>query len=543
MFELKSIFVTEKMQTIFRNPFILSISSAILLWCSWPVDGWIWLVFIAFVPLLYLENALLKANCKSYKVFIWSYLTFLFWNVLCTWWIKNASLGGAAMAIFANALVMSLFFQFYHHLRKNYRASLFMFIPIWLSFEYLHFHWDLAWPWLSLGNVFANHIYWIQWYEFTGMEGGTLWILLVNVMVCKFLNHSIQNSTFTYRPIIRIILYVLIPILISYYLFHNYKEVENPIEIVIVQPNIDPYNEKFGAMSSRDQVDSFIHLAEEKISNKTTLVIGPETALPWSIWQHELEEHPDVLLLKEFLNKHPHISILIGASTNKIYFPEDQKSKTARKLRDENLYYDSYNSALLLQYQKPIQVYHKSRLVPGVEKMPFPALLGFLENYALDMGGTSGSLGTEKEPKAFQVNPELKAVPAICYESVFGDYIASFVLNQCGLICVITNDGWWGDTPGYKQHLSYARLRAIENRRVIARSANTGISAFINQKGEILQSTQWWEKSVLKSDVNINEELTFYVRHPALIYKLAVLFLVSSYFFLLIKGKKLVHKN
>ena len=78
---------------------------------------------------------------------------------------------------------------------------------------------------------------------------------------------------------------------------------------------------------------------------------------------------------------------------------------------------------------------------------------------------------------------------------------------------IITNDAWWGNTPGYRQHLRYASLRAIETRRSIARCANTGISAIINQKGEIEDRTGWWEPAVLHGHVNRNDELTFFVRN------------------------------
>jgi apolipoprotein N-acyltransferase len=87
------------------------------------------------------------------------------------------------------------------------------------------------------------------------------------------------------------------------------------------------------------------------------------------------------------------------------------------------------------------------------------------------------------------------------------------VKNGANLICIITNDGWWKDTPGYKQHFSYARLRAIENRRDIVQSANTGLSGFINQRGDVLQKTSWWKEYAIKQDVMLNEKLTFYSKN------------------------------
>jgi apolipoprotein N-acyltransferase len=89
--------------------------------------------------------------------------------------------------------------------------------------------------------------------------------------------------------------------------------------------------------------------------------------------------------------------------------------------------------------------------------------------------------------------------------------VTDYVKKGANLIFVITNDGWWGDTPGYHQHNAYSCIRAIETRRSIARSANTGISSLINQRGEVLQELGWWQRGAIKGILNANERLTFYV--------------------------------
>ncbi len=149
----------------------------------------------------------------------------------------------------------------------------------------------------------------------------------------------------------------------------------------------------------------------------------------------------------------------------------------------------------------------------GVEKMPFIKYLGFLGDLVINIGGTSSSLGSQDEPTNFVASDGLQVAPVICYESIFGSYVAKYVQKGAGLIFIITNDGWWKNTPGYKQHFSYARLRAIETRRSIARSANTGISGFINQRGDVLQSTGWWQEAVIQGKLNVNDKLTFYVKY------------------------------
>ncbi len=160
-----------------------------------------------------------------------------------------------------------------------------------------------------------------------------------------------------------------------------------------------------------------------------------------------------------------------------------------------------------------LDLYHKNKLVPGAEKMPYPEVSNFLSFLALDLGGISGSFGRDLEPKIFNAGDNPDVAPLICYESVFPEYVAQFTRKGAEILLVITNDGWWRDTDGYKQHMYYACLRAIENRREVLRSANTGITCRIDKVGNIQERTEWWESTVLKVWPNNYEELTFYTKY------------------------------
>jgi apolipoprotein N-acyltransferase len=278
----------------------------------------------------------------------------------------------------------------------------------------------------------------------------------------------------------------------------------------VVQPNIDPYNEKFSGMSSSEQLEKIISLAASVTDSTTDFVVAPETALPDGIWEEDLEYHRHISMLRRFSEDHNNASWVIGLATNKLYPDSLQRSATARRFRDTALYYDSYNTAMLLGAKGDAQLHHKSKLVPGVEKMPFPEIFKHLEGLAIDLGGTTGSLGTQDVPSVFASESGRKIAPVICYESIYGDFITQQVRNGSELIFIITNDGWWDNTPGHRQHVKYATLRAIEMRRSIARSANTGISCFINQRGDILQATEWWEPDAIKATVNASSSLTVY---------------------------------
>jgi apolipoprotein N-acyltransferase len=138
-----------------------------------------------------------------------------------------------------------------------------------------------------------------------------------------------------------------------------------------------------------------------------------------------------------------------------------------------------------------------------------------MQRLAVDLGGITRSHGTQPDRETFSSPQEdLRIAPVICWESVFGEFVTGYVKeNDANIIVIITNDGWWRDTPGHRQHNDFARLRAIETRRSIARSANTGISSFFNQKGEELDRIGWWERSAIRGTLNANDRLTFYVKH------------------------------
>jgi apolipoprotein N-acyltransferase len=505
----------------FLRPLLLSILSGLLFAFSWPETGGLtFLIFFAFVPLLYIEE-LVASNPDTYRsrhLFFCSYVSFILWNLISTWWVKNASFGGAVMAIVFNALFMSVVFQLYHILRKKTkgRFSVLILASLWMAFEYLHLRWDLTWPWLTLGNVFAERTWLIQWYEYTGVFGGDIWIFGVNFLVFYYLKKSVlgraSDLSFVYlKPYFVVLGVLLIPVFFSLLIpFPKSLQLAN---IVIVQPDIDPYNEKFNG-SYREQLTKMLALAETKIDSTTNCVVFPETALTENLWENDLSRTYSIQVLHQFQQTHPKLDIVIGAASAYQYQAGEERSATAKKYTDADEYYEDYNTALFLSAAGNIEKYHKSKFVPGVERMPFPALLKPLEKLAINMGGTTGSLCGQTDRTVFMSkNNSLKIAPAICYESVFGEFVTEYIRKGANVIFIITNDGWWGDTPGYRQHLAYARLRAIETRRFVVRSANTGTSCFIDPAGNVFQATPWWKPAVISQKVKLRDELTFYVKY------------------------------
>ena len=138
-------------------------------------------------------------------------------------------------------------------------------------------------------------------------------------------------------------------------------------------------------------------------------------------------------------------------------------------------------------------------------------------------------IGSQVERSVFR-SEQGQVAPIICYESIYGEYVLDYIRSGADLLAIITNDGWWKDTPGYRQHMVYASLRAIETRRAIARSANTGTSAFVDALGNITNPTDWWQPAVIQQELPLYKEITFYTIYGNYIGRLAA-FVAAILFF------------
>ena len=523
----------------------LPVISGFFLCLAWPPLPLVPFLFVALVPLFLMEKNIAESDKKdkASSVFRHSFLSFFIFNLFTIYWIYNASFFGAVVAVLLGSLLMSLPFVLYHQIKKlvSLKTALTAFVIFWLAYEYLHANWDLNFPWLMLGNGFANYHSWIQWYEYVGTYGGSLWVLVVNViafqLIIKIRNAAKQTKGHPYShllaPILQIVFIILLPILFSLTIYHQYEEKVNEANIVVVQPNIDPYGEKFGSMSAKDQLERLISLSKKAAKPNTEFFIWPETALTKNVDEDDIRNDSFIQEIKKFLLEYKNGNLITGASTYRSY-PENVTT-TARKYEDGNGFYDVFNTAIFLENSERIQLYHKSKLVPGVEQMPFPNALKFLGPLAIDLGGSMGSLGKEKKPVVFYAQSGIGVAPIICYESIYGEYVTDYVKQGAQLLFIITNDGWWGNTSGFKQHALYAKLRAIETRRSIARSANTGISSVINQRGDVLFETEWWTQASFAATLNLNDEITFYVKYGDWIPKLASIFAAITILAMLVR--------
>jgi len=525
----------------FRYPILLlmAIASGALLALSLPVGGFSPLIFIALVPLLLAEDYMHHHAEKFRKgaFFLVSFAAMFVFNTAGSWWLKNASIPGAIMAVLVNTLLMTFVLQIFHGGRRQFRASntgYFALVCYWIAFEFLHHNWDLTYPWHSFGNMFSPHPAWVQWYEYTGILGGSVWVLVANIMVFSLVRLLIsgqKNRRFLWIRTSHLVAWITVPLAISMVMYHTWKPAASaPFEVVVVQPNHDPYNEQY-TIGPAAAIQNFLDLATPMISPETRFIVGPESMIQENIWERHFDQSPSMQSLQRFTHQRPGLTLIAGASSFRMRYAHEPVTIASRTMDSSFMrsyaawfevpsdslttHYEAFNLGFAMDTSGVTGATHKSKLVAGVERMPFKKYLSSIAgDLALDLGGTVGTLAADPERMVFEHKPSgSRYGVAICYESVFGEFFGEFVRNGAQYMMIITNDGWWGNTPGHKQHNAFASLRAIETRRDIARSANTGISAFINSRGDILQPTAYWVPVAIKASMVPSDKITFYVRY------------------------------
>lgn len=531
---------------------ILSLLSAMLLSISWPTYGIPFFIFFAFVPLLILEHDITKFSKiknKSWTIYGLTFLAFMIWNIVTTGWLYGArnpdgthSLLAVIFPVLFNSAWYALIFQCYHWYKKQQGTyfGLVFFVAIWMVFEKIHLSWEFSWPWLNLGNAFADYPKLIQWYDTLGSTGGSLWILVVNVFAfytLRIWEAGRKRKSLIINSVV-LVAGITLPMLISIIKYQNFDlKPTGSVNVLLLQPELNPYTEKY-SKDSLTILNDLLTLAEENSKGQIDYYIGPETSLPGfgSISENGFEQSELLNKTKEFLTKHPKSAFVTGISSHRFYKNESEKTNTAFKTA-QGIYVDSFNSAVQVIPNQNVEVYHKGKLVPGVEMFPYITLLKpLLGNAMIDLGGTTVSLGMDTERKVFS-NPfnKGKIAPIICYESIYGEFVTEYVKNGANFLGIMTNDSWWGVTQGHKQLMAYARMRAIETRREIARSANSGISAHIDARGNVLADTFYGDKTTLFAKVNLYEHQTFYTRAGDLLSRLSIFVFGFLVFYTLIK--------
>lgn len=487
------------LKKVYDSNWLSGILAGILLGLSYsPVN-----IALLTIPAFMLLFRVIDRCESARQVMYYTYPAFLVWNIITTYWLVMATLVGGIAAILANSVLMTIPLAVIFHIRKSGFSPILvaaLSASAWVSYEFLHLQWDLAWPWLIVGNAYANFPSIVQYISITGVMGISFWVIFSAAFLQPSSHQPTKNGLFTNLAIIS-----LLPVMsIIYHAFATY-EPDRFVEIVVVQPNYDSYLHNSGYDDTAIALEELIALTDSVRTPATAAIFWPENAIMDTVFP-ETYRYPSNRLLS--VASDWNTPIISGATWLKYYDDGDAPRVFKENMNERK--YNVYNAAAGFYPDGTVRYYEKAKLVPIVERLPFVNTLVRLENPWIDWGQISGyGRGSEiiNYPVADLLSPAL-----VCYDSVFPDWTRRFVKEGADFLTIITNDGWWGNTSGHVQHYDYARLRAIENRRTVLRSANNGVSGMIYASGKVHSRTDYWTQTALNLQVPVHSGITLYTR-------------------------------
>lgn len=491
-------------QKFWDSTWALSIAMGILLGLSWPPLPFPFLVFPAFLLLFRIIDLCQSAREAAYR----SYAGFVIWNLITTYWLMLANEAAGVAAILANAAVMTvpvmLMYLAHKNIRNRWLAAIVQ-TAFWISYEYLHHQWDLAWPWLALGNAWSNVPALVQYISFTGYLGISFWI----VLVCA-LGYQAITSNKKVLLMATAVVFAVFPIVSFIQLQFLDFQAEHTVETVVVQPNFDSYQDYGGYRTPRLALNSLISLSDSAKTKNTKLVVWPENGLDPYVASRPVNDQAANAIKPRLSSKSVEWDATIIGGTRYYEYFKPEEAPPLPKMVGQTPYL-TYNAALGFQPDSSMDIYRKHNLVPIVERLPFVHFLNQIDIFGLVDWAENQQFGKGYHADQFEVS-STKTPALICYDSVFPSWVREFVTGGAGFLTIITNDGWWGDTSGHEQHFAYARLRALEFRRWVVRSANNGISGIVAPDGSIKVETKYWTRTAFRYAVPVLNGQTIYAR-------------------------------
>lgn len=462
-------------------------------------------------------------------------------NFIELFWITNSIAGFTSLPQYLVTIIMSLlalymalylalFTGLWHYLRnlpawQSTFGGVFSALTVaaaWILFEDLRSSLLGGFPWNPLGltqidNQLCNWLF--PWGGVRLLSGlvvifSTGLYLSADALCKKKYKNASLYALFLLVPIVCIALTATAgtPTNMSAQPLKQISKISKATKIVVIQPNI-PQKEKWLPENREKLIDKMISMTLQSIKERPDLIIWPEAALPLLLEKERaLSEHLQKLVILE------NTSLMLGGPRYLSVASKKELDKTDLGETQKKL----FNSIFLFTPNRPLQIYNKIKLVPYGEFTPLADFFPFISKI---VPGTSYSPGDKIHNLTLK---QLKIAPSVCFEGVFPAFTAHFFGAGANILINLTNDAWFGNSPGPRQHLLNIRLRALENNSYIIRCANTGISAIINPQGKIEKALPLNQEGLLKALVTPSDQATFYALHPNLPTFVAGLIAISA---------------
>jgi apolipoprotein N-acyltransferase len=512
-----------------RQRFLLAVVSGVMVGCSFPPSPFSSLAYVAFIPFFIVfvsVDTLWRLLRTSYVMLFVFHVITLYWTGGFTH-LRDPWLAASGVALL---LVHPLFYwptimlSWFVRKRLGVLVGLLSFSFFWVGFEYVHSLEEIAFPWLTLGNSQAYDLARVQILEYTSVYGLSWLILLFNLLgflliTCVATGRWRITSLPSMSVLAALVIVYFGPVLYGTARMAHIDSLlhQERLRVAVIQPNIDPwekwgegYVDKFRAYEK--QLDLLLTETKKLEDKNLDLIVWPETAIPYRIL---LPQNFDRWrILRDRLDSIG-VPLFTGIPFT-TYYDSLVAPKTANRIQNTSMYYEDFNSAVLIVPGQGVgDVYKKILLVPFGERIPYAETLHFLiEPFKWNVGIGMWAKGKDTVVFSLPVGDTIHRFSGmICYESVFPNFVRQFVRRGAEFLIIITNDSWWGNTSGAYQHAAYASLRAVETRRWIIRAANGGISGFVDPSGRIHSATSMYTQATIVGTIQPSDQLTFYVEH------------------------------
>ncbi|HYF02956.1 MAG TPA: apolipoprotein N-acyltransferase [Patescibacteria group bacterium] len=549
-----------------KKIYLLALLSGILLGLTYPPFPLGILAFFGFVPLL---KALEEKRTIGQTLSL-LYLCFFVYHGIANWWVGSWQ-PEADPYLLASGIALWLGHPFffmvpvagYLFLKKTMgrERALWCFPLLWTAFEWLHGLGEFSYPWVSLGYSQIYHTYWVQIADIGGIWCITFVIVLVNSLISQIYFSFKENAAnearsgffktpFAFKRILAIACCIIAPIIYSQIKLVEYshnnllKNSPRKISVGIIQPNINPWR-KWGDDPNARIEQLYMHQRIQdslrySAGGRLDMTVWSETSIPMYILtpQEYFYFHP----LKNWIDTSE--TALLSGFPDLFFYEDSFKAPPSSKQMNDGSgqRYDTYNAAFLLNpYASEPQTYRKMKLTPFAERVPYADEFSFaLSLFEWGVGISGYGKGPKQETMILKTkngNVELGSI--ICIESIYPDFVRNFVVQGAELLTIITNDAWFDHTPGPEQHYQIGAMRAIENRRYIARCGNTGVSGFITPTGNSLKRAPQYTAVGIAETLPLLKDRSIYTRFgdwlPQLCTGVSVLTLLAGVF---LKRKK-----
>lgn len=499
---------------------LLALLSGVLLGISFPPFPFPFLIFFALIPFFFAvekRESLAGINRITYLThFVFTLIT-LYWVGS---WTKEADpflMISGVLLMFVNPALYLIPTTLYFLAKKslNKKAALFLFPFFWSAFEYLYGLTDLRFPWLMLSNSLVYFNSFIQIADIIGAPGLLLVVLFINIFLFLFMKNRKEEPRTNLKYVWIAALLFVVPLVYGIVRLNTYMLSDKKIKVGLVQPDLDPWD-KWEAGNISEQLELYLSLSERAVKQKAEIIIWPESALPAYLLSDGY--YDEVNRIHRFADTN-NVFVLTGMPDATFFFNKEEAPPDAKFTKLSGTPYVSYNSILLFSpNSRHVQKYGKIKLVPFGERVPFVDKLPFLGDLIKwQVGISSWNVGREQTVFDLDKNHDLKIGGLVCIESIYPDFTAGFVQKGANIIAVVTNDSWYGYSSGPFQHKEISVLRAIENRRMVLRAANGGVSCFIDPLGRTIEQTKLFTRDLLVSYAYVENGLTFYSRNPLII--------------------------